>query len=70
MNPVSYTHLQDLLRVGNFTFMISVEGTPEETDARRGEGTYDKVMKAMKLLKDAGIPFGYSLSLIHICDVL
>lgn len=52
--------VQDLLRVGNFTFMISVEGTPEETDARRGKGTYDKVMKAMKLLKDAGIPFGYS----------
>ncbi|MEF9990362.1 MAG: radical SAM protein [Christensenellaceae bacterium] len=52
--------VQDLLRVGNFTFMISVEGTEEETDARRGAGTYQKIMKAMKLLKDAGIPFGYS----------
>lgn len=52
--------VQDLLRVGNFTFMISVEGTKEETDERRGKGTYDAVMKAMKLLKDARIPFGYS----------
>ena len=52
--------VQDLLRVGNFTFMISVEGTKEETDARRGKGTYDKIMHAMDLLKNAGIPFGYS----------
>ena len=52
--------VQDLLRVGNFTFMISVEGTPEETDARRGKGTYEKIMHAMDLLKAAGIPFGYS----------
>jgi MoaA/NifB/PqqE/SkfB family radical SAM enzyme len=40
--------------------MISVEGTEEETDARRGKGTYAGIMRAMKLLKDAGIPFGYS----------
>jgi MoaA/NifB/PqqE/SkfB family radical SAM enzyme len=52
--------VEDLLRVGNFTFMISVEGTEEETDARRGKGTYAKIMRAMKLLKDARIPFGYS----------
>lgn len=52
--------VQDLLRVGNFTFMISVEGTKEETDARRGKGTYEKIMQAMDLLKEAGIPFGYS----------
>jgi len=52
--------VQDLLRVGNFTFMISVEGTKEETDARRGKGTYEKLMYAMDLLKEAGIPFGYS----------
>lgn len=52
--------VQDLLRVGNFIFMISVEGTKEETDARRGKGTYEKIMKAMDLLKNAGIPFGYS----------
>ncbi len=52
--------VQDLLRVGNFTFMISVEGTKEETDARRGEGTYDKIIRSMDLLKAAGIPFGYS----------
>ena len=52
--------VQDLLKVGNFTFMISVEGTKEETDARRGAGTYEKLMHSMDLLKAAGIPFGYS----------
>ena len=52
--------VEDLLRVGNFTFMISIEGTKEETDARRGDGTYDAVLHAMDLLKEAGIPFGYS----------
>ena len=52
--------VEDLLRVGNFMFMISVEGTREETDARRGAGTFDKVMHSMDLLREAGIPFGYS----------
>ncbi|MDL2237739.1 radical SAM protein [Christensenellaceae bacterium OttesenSCG-928-K19] len=52
--------VEDLLRVGNFTFMISAEGNKEETDSRRGEGTYDAVKRGMKLLKDARIPFGFS----------
>ncbi len=52
--------VQDLLRVGNFTFMISAEGSREETDSRRGDGTYDAVKRGMKLLKDARIPFGFS----------
>ncbi len=47
-------------RVGNFAFAISVEGNEEETDMRRGKGTYRKVMKAMDILQKHGIIFGFS----------
>lgn len=47
-------------KVGNLSFSISVEGTEESTDARRGKGTYAKVMKAMNILKSKGILFGFS----------
>lgn len=47
-------------RVGNFAFAISVEGFEDETDMRRGKGTYAKVMKAMDILKKHGIIFGFS----------
>lgn len=46
--------------VGNLSFSISVEGTEESTDKRRGKGTYQKVMKAMDILKKEGILFGFS----------
>ncbi|WP_418831916.1 radical SAM protein [Paraeggerthella sp.] len=51
---------QDLLHVKNFVPSISAEGTRETTDARRGKGTYDKVVAAMALLKSHGLPFGIS----------
>lgn len=48
-------------KLGNLTFMISIEGTPNTNDARRGEGHYAAVMKAMDLLKKYGIVFGTSI---------
>jgi len=47
-------------RLGNIMLAISVEGFEEETDARRGKGTYRKVIEAMDLLKRNGVPFGFS----------
>ncbi len=47
-------------RVGNLSFAISVEGSEETTDARRGKGTYQKVMDAMTLLKKHKLLFGFS----------
>lgn len=47
-------------RLGNFAFAISVEGFEEETDMRRGKGTYQKVMNAMDILQKHGIIFGFS----------
>ncbi len=50
----------EMLKVKNFIPAISIEGFEEETDFRRGEGTYLAVTKAMKLLKDKKLPFGAS----------
>lgn len=51
---------KDLQRIGNFSLAFSVEGFKNETDFRRGEGSFDAVMKAMDILKKAGIIFGFS----------
>ena len=45
---------------GNFIPAFSVEGDRESTDERRGEGVYDKVVGAMKLMRENGLPFGIS----------
>ncbi|MGL6199087.1 MAG: radical SAM protein [Lachnospiraceae bacterium] len=51
----------EMLRVRNFAPAISIEGYEAETDDRRGKGTYQAVLKAMKLLKQKKLPFGASL---------
>lgn len=48
-------------RVHNFIPAISIEGYEETTDSRRGKGTYQKVISAMKILKEKGLPFGISV---------
>ena len=50
----------EMLRVKNFIPAISVEGFESDTDFRRGEGTFNKVEKAMALLKSKRLPFGIS----------
>ncbi|MGI5990089.1 MAG: radical SAM protein [Lachnospiraceae bacterium] len=52
---------KELVRLGNMTFLLSIEGSPDTNDARRGEGHYAAVMKAMDLLKKYGILFGTSV---------
>ena len=52
---------KEVVRLGNIAFMLSIEGTPDTNDARRGEGHYAAVMKAMDLLKKHGIVFGTSI---------
>ncbi|MFC1721819.1 radical SAM protein, partial [Patescibacteria group bacterium] len=53
---------KDLERVGNVTPCISVEGYQDETDKRRGEGVYDRIRRAMKYLKENGVPFAISIT--------
>ena len=52
---------QEMLRVKNFVPAISLEGSEEANDGRRGEGVYQKVMHAMDLLKEHGLIFGTSI---------
>jgi MoaA/NifB/PqqE/SkfB family radical SAM enzyme len=49
-----------LAEVGNAYPCISVEGFESETEARRGKGTYPKILNAMDCLKEEGVLFGYS----------
>ena len=50
----------EMLRVKNFVPAISIEGFEEATDFRRGQGTYQKVVAAMRILKEKKLPFGAS----------
>jgi MoaA/NifB/PqqE/SkfB family radical SAM enzyme len=49
-----------ILELGNICPTISIEGGREVTDARRGAGTYDRVMTAMDRLRERGIMFAFS----------
>ena len=51
---------QEMLRVKNFVPAISLEGFEDANDGRRGEGVYQKVANAMRLLKEHKLPFGIS----------
>jgi MoaA/NifB/PqqE/SkfB family radical SAM enzyme len=49
-----------LLELGNVTPAISVEGMERHTDERRGEGVHKQILDAMRILREAGVPFGIS----------
>jgi MoaA/NifB/PqqE/SkfB family radical SAM enzyme len=51
-----------LAEVGNITPAISVEGFEKETDERRGKGTYKRILSAFENLRNAGVPFGISVT--------
>ena len=46
---------KEVVKLGNIVFQLSIEGTPETNDGRRGAGHYNKVIKAMELLHNYGI---------------
>lgn len=52
---------KEMLRVGNFVPSISLEGFEEVNDARRGKGTFQKVMHAMDLMKQYKLLYGTSI---------
>ena len=51
---------REMLRVKNFVPAISLEGFEQANDGRRGQGVYEKVQNAMRLLKEHKLPFGIS----------
>jgi MoaA/NifB/PqqE/SkfB family radical SAM enzyme len=57
--------------LGNVLPCISMEGFREETDSRRGIGHFDLICRAMDLLKERGVLFGFSATAtIHNNDTL
>lgn len=52
---------EEMLRVKNFVPAISIEGFEEATDFRRGDGTYQKIIRAMTILKEKKLPYGISV---------
>ena len=51
-----------IVDVGNITPAISVEGFEADTDARRGAGTYEKILRAFEALRKHGMPFAISIT--------
>ena len=47
-------------KLGNTMPSVSLEGDREMTDARRGKGTYGKVMRVFERLKSNGVMYGFS----------
>lgn len=52
---------EKVVKVGNFTMSVSIDGSKEVNDERRGEGVYDKIIAGMDKLKEYGILFGTSV---------
>ncbi len=58
-------HLADRLKgLTNVALAISVEGNEQETDGRRGAGTYQKILTAMARLKERGVLFAFSATAV------
>ena len=49
-----------IVELGNVCPTISIEGGKEATDARRGAGTYDRIMAAMDRLRERGAMIAFS----------
>jgi MoaA/NifB/PqqE/SkfB family radical SAM enzyme len=47
-------------RADNTFVLVSIDGLRQTNDARRGEGVYDEVSAAMRLMKEHGLYFGFS----------
>jgi MoaA/NifB/PqqE/SkfB family radical SAM enzyme len=59
---IDKTMAKKLADLGNITPSISVEGLEHETDERRGKGVFEKILSAMANLREAGVPFGISIT--------
>jgi MoaA/NifB/PqqE/SkfB family radical SAM enzyme len=51
---------KEIANAGNIIPVVSIEGTCEQTDSRRGQGIYDQVKLAMQYLQNERITFGFS----------
>lgn len=51
---------KEIAHAGNIIPVVSLEGSLEQTDVRRGYGIYDRVKRAMEYLQSEGAVFGFS----------
>jgi len=42
---------------------VSIEGSPESTNKRRGTGVYEKALKTIRRLDQIGVPMGISATI-------
>jgi len=52
-----------LKRSTNLAIIVSIEGSPEFTDKRRGSGVYEKALNTIKNLDQIGVPTGISATI-------
>ena len=52
-----------LKRSTNLAIIVSIEGSPEFTDKRRGDGVHEKALKTIKSLEQIGVPTGISTTI-------
>jgi MoaA/NifB/PqqE/SkfB family radical SAM enzyme len=57
---VKDSHFKKLRRLGNVSVVVSLEGSKEMTDKRRGEGVYDKAMETLRRMSRTGVMTGIS----------
>ena len=50
-----------LHKLGNVVPLFSIDGFEEQTDLRRGQGTFSRMMAAMDALRERKVPFGFSV---------
>ncbi len=58
---IDQTFCDEMKKVGNLALALSIEGTEESNDSRRGSGAYKTTIEAMDLLKKNGLLFGISV---------
>jgi MoaA/NifB/PqqE/SkfB family radical SAM enzyme len=52
--------------LSNTVIIVSIEGSQEATDLRRGEGVYQKASKTLKQLTKLGTPNGISATITRL----
>lgn len=53
---------EKVARMGNIVFAISLDGFRRNTDVRRGQGVFSRVIKVMDTLRKAGVMFSFSVT--------
>lgn len=54
--------VNQIAELGNVLPILSIEGTEQDTNNRRGNDVYKIVLNVMEMLKNKNLPFGYSIT--------